>query len=338
MIKSIVFLFSVIIVTLFSAYNLNYSDKIDRFLENDILKTFAIEKLKNEIYYFPAKKFKDSAVIYQPIEQFDLIFVGHDINISTSYFNKFQNAAALVPGRYTHVLAYIGKDAEGFAYAIEMNADENQTFSMNVDGLQIGGKLYLYCLGNDFGNNLCPHDSYSYGMKVYDYQWAKQLRPDLKKQLLKHEGQLISTIKEDLIKGYPFQIPFNYTMGTYMSKRVSLIEDGHQNGADCVSYFVSLFEEVAKVCPKNIRMDASSLTSYYLNDPMGQKAKVPAKYDPKSKEDIYIANLLEDKGYVLLDNKPRQTFCSDNKVVIGVPTPDLLFNSPDMVNIKLGLK
>ena len=333
MIKSIVLLFSIIIVTLFSAYNFN-NDSISRFAENNILQTFAIEKLKNEIYYFPAKKFKNSDVVYQPIERFDLIFVGHDVNMSTSDFDKFQNASALVPGRYTHVLTYIGKDVNGFAYAVEMNADENQTFSMNVDGLQIGGELYLYCLGNDFGNNLCPNENYSYGMKVYDYQWAKQLRPDLKKQLLKYEDRLISTIKEDLLKGYPFQMPFNYTMGTYMSKRVSLVEDGRQNGADCVSYFVSLFEEVAKVCPKDIRIDASSLRSYYLNDPMGQKAKVPAKYDPKSKEDIYITKILGDKGYVLLDNKPRQTLCSDNKVVIGVPTPDLLFNSPDMVNIK----
>ena len=144
MIKSIVLLFSIIIVTLFSAYNFN-NDSISRFTENNIFQTFAIEKLKNETYYFPAKKFKNSDVLYQPIERFDLIFVGHDVNMSTSDFDKFQNASALVPGRYTHVLTYIGKDVNGFAYAVEMNADENQTFSMDFDGLQIGGKLYLYC-------------------------------------------------------------------------------------------------------------------------------------------------------------------------------------------------
>ncbi len=333
MIKSIVLLFSIIIVTLFSAYNFN-NDNISRFAENNILKTFSIEKLKNEIYYFPAKKFKNSEVVYQPIERFDLIFVGHDVNMTTSDFDRFQNASALVPGRYTHVLAYIGKDANGFAYAVEMNADENQTFSINIDGLQIGGKLYLYCLGDDFGNTLCPNDNYSFGMKIYDYKWAKQLRPGLKKQLLKYEDQLITRIKEDLINGYPFQMPLDYTMGTYLSKKVSLTEDGHQNGADCVSYFVSLFEEVAKVCPKDIRIDAFTLTSYYINDPVGQRAKVPAKYDPKYNEDIYITNILGDRGYILLDNKPRQTLCSDNKVVMGVPTPDLLFNSPDMIKIK----
>lgn len=333
MIKNILLLFSIVIVTLFSAYNFN-NDIMSRFTENNILKTLAIEKLKNEIYYFPAKKFKNSTVVYQPIERFDLIFVGHDVNMSTSSLNQFQNASAIVPGRYTHVLTYIGKDANGFAYAIEMNADENQTFSMNIDGLEIGGKLHLFCLGNDYGTNLCPNDSYRYGMKIYDYMWAKKLDPKLKKQLLKYEDHLIATIKEDLIKGYPFQIPLDYTMASYISKRVSLIEDGRQNGADCVSYFVSLFEEIANVCPKDIRIDATSLTSYYLNDPMGQKARVPEKYATQHNEDINITKILRDKEYVLLDNNPRQTLCSDKKVVIGIPTPDLLFNSPDMAQIK----
>ncbi len=334
MIKSKILLFTFTIVVLFSAYNFNSDNDINKFTGNNIFKTFSIEKLKNEIYYFPAKKFKNSAITYQPIKRFDLIFVGHDVNISAQYLNRFQNASALVPGRYTHVLTYIGKDNDGYAYAIEMNADENQTFFMNIDGLQIGGKLYLYCLGKDFGDNLCPYNNYSYGMKIYDYKWAKRLRPGLKKQLLKYEDKLISKIKEDLRNGYPFQIPLDYTMETYLSKRVPLVEDGHQNGADCVSYFVSLFEEVAKVCPRDIRINASSLTSYYLNDPIGKKAKVPAKYDPKYNEDIYLTKILRDRGYILLDNKPRQTLCSDNKVVIGVPTPDLLFNSPDMIKIE----
>lgn len=333
MIKSIVFFFIFIIVALFSAYNFNNS-YISKSVENNILKTFAIEKLKNEIYYFPAKKFSHSEVVYQPLKRFDLIFVGHDVNSSAADFDILQNTSALVPGRYTHVLAYMGKDANGFAYAVEMNADANQTFSVDLNGLDIGGKLYLYCLGKDFSNTPCPDDDYYYGMKIYDYMWAKQLRSDLREQLLKYEDKLITTIKKDLIKGYPFQIPFDLTMKTYVNKKAVLIEDGRQNGADCVSYFVSLFEEIAQVCPKDIRISASGLTLYYLYDSLGQKAKLPAKYEPKQNTDIYLSKILGDMNYTLINNQPRVTICPDNKIVTGVPTPDLLFNSPDMIKVK----
>ncbi len=336
--KKLVSLFSFIVIFVFATYNSNSYTSLNEFKENNILNSYAIEKLKNDIYYFPAKKFSSASVVYQPLEQFDLIFVGHDINISSENFDIFQNTSALVPGRYTHVLAYIGKDVNGFAYAVEMNADQNQTFSIDFDGLNIGGEFQLFCLGNDFGVNSCPNDTYSYGMKSYDYMWAKQLKPKLKKQLLMYKHQLIVTMKKDLIGKYPFQLPFDIDLGTPLRKIAPFIEDGHHNGADCVSYFVSLFEEVAKVCPDEIRIDASSLRSYYLNDPIGKQALLPAKYNPASDENIYVRELLGDLGYSFVDNNPRQTLCPDGKIVTGIPTPDLLFNSPSMVEIKLFIK
>lgn len=331
--KKLVFLFSFIVILVFATYNSSSHNGLNEFKENNILNSYAIEKLKNDIYYFPAKKFSNSNIVYQPLEQFDLIFVGHDINMSSNHFDTFQNTSAVVPGRYSHVLAYIGKDVNGFAYAVEMNADKNQTFSIDFNGLNIGGEFQLFCLGNDFSVNSCPNDTYSYGMKSYNYMWAKRLNPKLKQQLLMYKDQLIATMKEDLIRKYPFQLPFDLDLRTPLNKNLPLIEDGHQNGADCVSYFVSLFEEVAKVCFDEIRIDASSLRSYYLNDPIGRQALLPAKYNPTSDEDIYIKELLGDLGYSFVDNNPRQTLCPDGKIVTGVPTPNLLFNSPSIVEI-----
>jgi hypothetical protein len=329
--KKKILLLNFMVILLFATYDFS---SLNQFNTKNRITASSIEKLKNDIYYFPAKKFNSSEIVYQPLERFDLIFVGHDINKSSKQFDMLQNMSALVPGRYTHVLAYIGKDVNGFAYAVEMNADENQTFSIDYNGLNIGGELYLFCLGNDFGMNQCPYDTYHYGLKSYDYMWAKRLKPKLKKQLFTYEDKLLAIIKDDLINKYPFQIPVDLSLKTPLNKIAPLVEDGHQNGSDCVSYFVSLFEEVAKICFDDIRMDALQLRSYYLYDPIGKKAMLPAKYNPVSHENIYMRKLLGELGYSFVNNSPRQTLCSDGKMVIGIPTPDLLFNSSSMVEIK----
>ncbi len=332
MLKSKVLLFFSMFVILLSIYKF-YDDTNNKMMNS--LNNLAIEKLKNDTYYFPAKKFSDSTLVYQPLKQFDFIFTGHDVNLSEKHFDIYENTSALVPGRYTHILMYIGKDSRGFAYALEMNSDENKTFSMDFDGMYIGGGFYLTCLGNDFGEETCSEiDVYGYGFKTYDYFWAKRLNPKLKRQLLLHKDQLFASMQKDLINNYPFQIPFHLDMMTPINKVSSLIEDEHKNGSDCISYFISLFEEVAGVCFDDIRIDASSLMSYYLNDPLGKRAYLPEKYNPTSEKDILIKELLGDLGFCFTNNKPRQTLCSDRKIVTGISTPDLLFNSSSMIDIK----
>ena len=299
----------------------------------NILKNSSIEKLKNEIYYFPAKKTSSSVVVYQPLEQFDLIFTGHDVNTSIKNFDLYQNTSALIPGKYTHTMMYMGKDSNGYAYAVEMNADKDKTFSMDFHGMYIGGGFHLICLGSDYGKYSCPDDDDTYGLETYDYNWAKRLNPKLKNQLLLHKDQLLKIIKKDLVNTYPFQIPFDLTMMTAINKVTHLIEDEHVNGSDCVSYFVSLFEEVAHVCFEDIRIDAPTLQAYYLNDPLGQRAVLPAKYNPTSDKDILVKDLLGNMGFSFADQEARKTSCPDGRRVKGVPTPNLLFNSADMENI-----
>ncbi len=115
-----------------------------------------INSLENETYYFPSKGFSHKPVEYQPLERFDLIFSGHDVNINSSNYDKIQNLSVLTPGRFTHVLAYIGKDKGGLAYAVEMNVDKNQDFKLGGVGLKVGGRCYVYCLGSDFDNKSGP--------------------------------------------------------------------------------------------------------------------------------------------------------------------------------------
>lgn len=330
MFKNKILFFLFMIILSFSAY---YID-LNKFTQNISSNNCIIDKLKNETYYLPVKKFSHSEVVYQPLERFDMIFTGHDINISTPNFElTLDNVSAITPGYYTHMLMYIGKDADGFAYAVEMNTDENKTFRIDSDGMYIGGGFHLTCIGKDYTTNTCPKNI-DYSLNDYDYLWAKRLKPNLRKKLVTYEYQLMRKIKEDLINEYPFQIPFDIDIMTPINKVAPLIEDGHENGSDCISYFISLFEEVAQVCPKGIRINALELTLYYQNTFHGQHAVLPKKYNFSFHENIRIKTILEDLGIVILDNQPRQTTCSDNREVIGIPIPDLLYNSIDLVNIQ----
>jgi hypothetical protein len=301
--------------------------------QDDVLQSFSIELLSSQIYYFPAKKFKESPYVYQPLQKFDLIFVGHDIE-NSSTAEDGANISRVIPGYFTHVLSYIGKDSDGFAYAIEMNANEEKSFTIGLDGMRVDGGLYIYCLGSDYGAKKCPKDDYVFGLETYDYMWAKRLKPELKKQFLEHEDAIIATIKEDLLTQYPFEVPFHIGLETTIKKEIIIIDDGRKNGADCTSYFVSLFEEVAEVCLDDVRVNAKTLESYYTHNPVGVKAIIPAKYNLFSSGDIHFKDLIGDMGYSFVDNVPRQTLCPDKRKVIGLSTPNMLFNSPSLVEIK----
>jgi hypothetical protein len=299
---------------------------------DDIVKSYNIQYLIDDTYYFPAHQISDEPIVYQALKRFDLIFVGHDIK-STDNKSDIDIITSIIPGYWTHVLAYIGKDSDGFAYAVEMNTDKNVTYSFDVNGLKVGGKFYIYCLGNDYAKKSCPKDEYFYGIEIFDYMWAKRLKPDLREELLKHESELLATMREDLISEFPFQLPIRLDLHTALNKEVVLVDDGRKNGADCTAYFISLFEEVAGVCLDDVRMNAASLESYYTNDIIGKEAMLPEKYNIFTQGDIYIKTLLNELGYSIVDNAPRETLCSDKRVVSAIPMPDSLFNSPSLIDI-----
>jgi hypothetical protein len=294
--------------------------------QEDIEKRYLIEYLKNETYYFPAKQHSNDPTVYLPLQPFDFIFTGHDFNSSHATF------AYATPGHYTHMLMYLGKDDEGFAYGVEINVSPEDKYTINRNGLQIDGRLYVYCLGSDFGQRECPKNLYHNGLQTYDYMWSKRLTPPLHQKLLENRPAIIETIKEDLINAFPAQLPFYFNWNTLLIKKISLIDDGRKNGADCTAYFTSLLEEKAKICLENARMDAEEIESYYINDPIGQQAKIPEQYNFFSDGDLYITSLFTQRGYSLI-NTSRPTNCETQTIVSGIPVPDRLFHSPDLENI-----
>lgn len=295
-----------------------------------------ISQLSNEIYYFPVQDDNQAEALFQPLQRFDLVFAGHNVDLQAAGFDKVQNLAALTPGKYTHVFAYMGKDENGLAYGVEMNVDKRQDFRLVMNGLKVSGKFYLHCLGSDFNNNSCPASSFLYGLNSYDYMTAKRLKPELHQKLLKHESQLMKTMAEDLEQGYPFQVPLAIDLKNITRKTVYLLDDGRKNGADCSSYFVSLFEEVADVCIEGARLQATDLSDYFLNDRLGRRAVIPAQYNPVLKQTVTLSSVLGEMGYALKNNSPRPSRCSGQQSVLGIPTPDALFNSPSLVSIATG--
>ena len=300
-------------------------DSIDPLeLQKRIVIDHEIDRLSDETWYFPARGPGDPQPVDLPLRRFDLIFGGFDTRSGSTY-------ERIIPGTYSHMLAYIGKDENGFAYGAEMNTDPSRRYSMGLNGLQVDGRLYIYCLGSDHGARPCPADLYVFGIERHDFRWAKTLTPDLKSRLMSHENELMATIKQDLDNQFPFQLPFKVTLETAFTREIQLREDGRRNGADCVDYFVSLFEQTAGVCMDEIRVSADEITSYFLNDPEGKTVLLPAEYNPFSQGDQLISDMLTKEGFSIVDNQPRQTTCPEGRIVSGIATPDQVFHSSSLV-------
>jgi len=294
----------------------------------DIIYNHRIDLLKNEPYYFPSNLPGSETIVSLPLKRFDLIFVGH---YQLDPENDLtQIVSMLIPGLYTHVLMYLGKDSDGYAYAVEMNGDEDIDFSVDLSGFHMNGRLYVYCLGSDYTKE-CPRDEYARGIETYDFMWPKRVEPGLHQRLMGYEKELVATIKGDIQNAFPFQIPLGLDL---FGKNIILVNDGRDNGADCSSYITSLFESFASVCLDDVTMQADAFTDYYFNDPKGQKAYLPAEYNPFGTEDIYVSDFLTDYGFHIVNGTPRQTKCPDGRIEVGIPTPQKLFDSPSMVEIE----
>ena len=294
---------------------------------DDVLHDYRVDLLKDAIYYYPANTPFHEKDVIQPLKPFDLIFEGNNPGIAPNG----DIGGALIPGIYTHMLMYLGKDSDGYAYGIEMNAHKDPDLVVKVDGtVHVDGQLYVYCLGRDF-DRVCPSDESIQNVVSHgEHSWAKRLASPLHQKVLKHRVELLNTVKKDLQNAFPFQIPLKIT---YWEHVIDLINDGRIHGADCAEYLATLFETTAGVCMDNIYMDASGLTDYFMHDPLGQQVYLAGKYNPFGDQDLYIADLLSQGKYTIRDNFPRQTVCSDQRQVIGIPVPQKVFYSPSLVTI-----
>lgn len=294
---------------------------------DDVIHGYKVDLLKDEVYYFPANTPFHEKEVIQPLKPLDFIFEGR--NPGTPPNGEI--GGAFIPGLYTHMLMYIGKDSDGYAYGIEMTGHKDPNVYVKEDGtVHVDGQLYVYCLGSDY-NKECPKTEFTWGVLHHgDHLWAKRLAPQLHKTLLEHKAELLNIVKKDLQDIFPFQLPIKLT---FKGNFIDIIDDGRANGADCTDYMVTLLEKSAGVCMDNIYIDAKGLTDYFTHDPVGQQVYFAGEYNPFSDNDLYVSEILSQGIYSIRNNPPRQTACADKRQVVGIPVPNKVFHSQSLVDI-----
>lgn len=121
--------------------------------------------LRDQTYYFPANYALNDKTVFLPLRRWDLIFTGDHINQIDDTLDR-ENINYVIPGPFNHVMVYMGKDAKGLAYAIELN----------ISSLEEGGGLSLICLGSDFGILRHPDTQYIHDKRILDMGF--QIVPD----------------------------------------------------------------------------------------------------------------------------------------------------------------
>jgi len=297
-------------------------------LSDQILKEYKLELLRDDIYYFPSKQ-EEGSIVYQSLKKWDLIFASKNLSDENSADFDYDR---LIPGKFTHVLMYMGKDDEGMAYAVEMALDDNSSLRIELQGIKIDGRIYLHALGWDYHILQKDELAQGYDYSKYAYYEAKSLKPNIMSILKENEAQLIESIKEDLSDSFIYQSPIFFNFDIAETKEVFISDDGFTNGSHCAEYITLLFEKVANVCLEDIYISAEEIEDYFIYDPIGSLAKLPAKYNFLSEGELYFYELFS-QGFEIKYVQPRESICNLNQDYHGMVTPDRLFNSASLESI-----
>lgn len=289
---------------------------------DQIIAQARIDLLEDETYYFPALTAGEKEPVYLPLRKWDMIFAG-SLGAGDEAPELRSMIGWLIPGTYDHLLVYLGKDAAGNAYVVELNVD---AIRRGITSIVADGGIRLFCLGQDFGEEPHPSGAHVLQEGYYQVRWAKSPAPQVLQQLQAHEATLLAEIRSDLLEAFPYQLEFSTYLPTLLDDlRVSLVDDGLTFGAGCADYWTALFEESAGICFKGVRLRAEEIIAYYREDPLGQKAYIPAYLNPFGEADLPIGDLL-DMGFTIAEAPPHLFSC-DGSSEQGLVTPDHIFNS-----------
>jgi hypothetical protein len=213
----------------------------------------------------------------------------------------------------------MGKDTNGLAYAIELNALS----------LEQGGTMALICLGSDFGILRHPATSRIHDKRRMKNRWAMRLVSSALEQVRSNEDLLLSVLHNDLISGFPYEIEVQHS-GNLWDPNIYFVDDGFEGGASCSDYWTTLFELYADLCMKHIRMGVDELVNYFQNDPQGRLAYAPLSMSPFPIQ-ILIRQLL-DMGFQAVSDAPHFYPC-DGTEETGLVLPYLIMQSDRLEEI-----
>lgn len=260
------------------------------------LKEPLVEELRDRTYFFPANRTETDPTVYLSLRRWDFLFTGDRLNEPDSPVDH-ENVNHLIPGPFNHLMIYMGKDAQGLAWALEVN----------TSSFTDPGGLRFLCMGSDFGLLRHPHDKHLHERERLTRRWAQRLRPDLRRRLIASQEELLRRLAADLALGMPYQLEFRHS-GNPLDPVINLVDDGFTGGAGCSDYWTTLFEEVAQVCLPGSRMSAAELETYFREDPEGRMAYAPRSISPFA-SDLSIRHLI-GLGFHAVDPRPHRYPCT----------------------------
>jgi hypothetical protein len=294
---------------------------------DEVIQDSRLDLLKDEPYYMPANGNEEDPTVYLLLRKWDIIFVG-SMKPGLSVGGDPEMLSKLIPGKYDHMLVYMGKDDDDFAYAVELNTDR-----IYLDGqtpVVLGGPRFL-CLGKDFGRDMHPSGMHVVDRNGYGVRWARTFFPEYRKKLKDADTVLTSKVRDDIMAGFPYQLEFKLPPAPLVDRRIELVDDGMVNGAGCADYWTSLFETYAGVCLKGSRMSADEIMDYYLNDPVGKYASVPQYLNPFGGGELRLSALL-GLGFRVVEDAPHRFSC-DGSEENGLVVPDRVAHSSALEDI-----
>jgi len=296
---------------------------------DEIIRDVRLDLLRDEVYLMPANKGVHDETVYLPLRQWDIILAGM-MQPGLTTGDAPALVSLLIPGEFDHILVYVGKDGAGIAYAVELNTDD-----IRLEGTQAlvtGGHRFI-CLGKDYGLSPHPTGQQVSDRRFYAIRWAKTFTAEDRHRLNAASGRMMERLRTDILSGYPYQLEFWYSGGNILADRtLHLVDDGLANGAGCADYWTSLFEDYAGVCLKGVRKDAQQIMDYYLNDPVGRTAYLPARLNPLGGGDIPLTTLIE-LGLTLVDDAPHRFVC-DGTEETGLVLPNMISVSPSLRDVE----
>lgn len=275
------------------------------------------EGITDEPYLFRERSVGSGASKDVLLHRWDLIFLGEkEDNPLTKGDESLLNR--LIPGKFRHVMLYLGRDRLGRPATIEYQGSKGLVLARFPEGDEPYKSFY-----GKFP--LSIKDLFAYKNRK-----AKRLNPINLGLVKERESELFKQIDLDFFMRLPYQFEYSWS-GDFSDKAIYLVDDGRANGVSCTDYFLDLFETNATVCIHGARMKAREVEDYFLYDPDGMNAVVPDKWNPFPFP-VTCKDILE-MGFYLVD-PPPYLFPCDNSTETGVPVPARLVNSPDLVDIE----
>lgn len=295
--------------------------------QENIVENARMDLISDAPYLFPANKTADAPTTYLSLRRWDIIFTGA-IKPDPAK-PELAVVDALIPGDFNHILVYLGKDEDGFAYAAELNTDN---IAIVDQVIQVDGGIRLLALSRDFGVDPQPSGQHLLDRSYYLTRWAKTFREEERGKLVAADESLAQTVQDHVLARLPYQLEFSIPLKyILLSRNVRLIDDGLAHGAGCADYWTTIFEDVAGLCLRGVRARASEIVDYYQNDPVGRDAALPPQWNPIGTGSLRIRQALA-LGFDVKEDPPHHFRCGGQDES-GLVLPDRIYRSEALTDI-----